>query len=200
MNKKILVAILLIVILIGLFVLTGCETKKESKDSSNNKSSSIEEASLQAKEIEVEGIKFKLDKEDSFGNSFKYKYSSSFKEDYLGTTRFYSLLNQDGNEIIEIRVNSSYTTPQQVLVEKESNYSNDNTANVKTENKVMNSKEWVYIEYTNTQKEKNYTNHEFYYNFGDEYCVIQFRIDSSVNDLNGINGLEQEFINNVSFN
>lgn len=199
MNKKILVAILLIVILIGLFVLTGCETKKESKDSSNNKSSSIEEASLQAKEIEVEGIKFRLDKEDSY-SGFKYKYSSSFKDDSSGTMRSYSLLNQEGNGIVEIRVNSSYTTPQQVLVEKESNYSNDNTANVKTENKEMNGKEWVYIEYTNTQKEKDYTNHEFYYNFGDEYCAIKFKIDSSVNDLNSVSVFEQEFINNVIFN
>ena len=194
MKKKILVVILLIAILGGLFVLTGCE---KNKVSDNNGNSSL---NTSGKEIEVNGVKFKLDKEDNYGSSFKYKYSSSFKEDYLGTTRFYFLEDSNENRMVEIRVNSSYTTPQQILAEKESNYSNDNTTDVKSENKMMNDREWTYIEYNNIQKDKNYTNHEYYYNFGDNYCVVRFIIDSSLNDLNGINELENEFIYNISFN
>ncbi len=200
MKKKFLIVVaLIVVLLIGLFILTGCGNKKESSNNISDNESNLnkkEESSSSSKDIVIEGVKYKFDKEDHFSNGFNYKYSSSFEIDVLGTTRFYSLLNSDKNKSVEIRVTTSSITPEQILSEKESNYSNDNTTNVKSENKTIDDIQWFYIEYNNTQKEKNYTNHEYYYKYNDEYCVIKFKIDSSIND---ISELEQEFINNVSF-
>ena len=64
---------------------------------------------------------------------------------------------------------------------------------------MINNIQWYYIEYnnTNSRNKKDYTNHEYYYKYNKYYCVIQFIIDRSIDD---ISELEQEFISNVSFN
>ena len=67
---------------------------------------------------------------------------------------------------------------------------------VKNEDKVFNDKKWSYIEYNNTSKGNNYKNHDYYYLYNKEYCIVKFIIDSSTND---ISELEKEFMNNISF-
>lgn len=187
MKKKILSVLF---IFIMCFTLIGCG--KTNNNSSNKK----EEIKSNEKEISVEGIKIKFDKEDKYTNGFKYKYSSSFKIDSLGTTRFYRLFNSDNKRIVEIRVTTSLESPESALAERKNNYYNDNTTDVKNEDKVFNDKKWSYIEYNNTSKGNNYKNHYYYYLYNKEYCIVKFIIDSSTND---ISELEKEFMNNISF-
>ena len=186
MKKKILLGLL---VLVGLFTITGCGS---SNSDSKNKNSSSD-----AKVITIDDNKIKLDKKDDYNGKIEYAYSSSFKLDSLGTTRFYSFVDKDDNELVQISVNTTYETPDRTISLLESNYYNNNTNDVKSENKTINDMDCVYIEYNNTTKDIDYENHEYYYLFDKEdknYFYIKIKAKGS---LNGYKELEEELVNNV---
>ena len=186
MKKKFLLSLL---ILIGLFIITGCGNSNKEGKTNNSESNS--------KVITVGDNKIQLDKKDDYSGKIEYAYSSSFQLDSLGTTRFYSLLDKNDNELVNISVNTTYEDPERVLLLLESNYYDNNTTNVKSINKTINDIECVYIEYNNTTKDIDYVNHEYYYLFDKEdknYFYIKLKSKSS---LEKFKELEEELVNSV---
>ena len=193
MNKKVLIIVALIAVLgIGLFVLTGCGNKNEVNTTSNANNNASD-----AKLITIGDYKIQLDKKDDYNGKVEYTYSSSFKLDNSGTTRFYSFVDKDDNELVQISVNTTYETPDRTISLLEKNYYNNNTNNVKSENKTINDMDCVYIEYNNTTKDIDYANHEYYYLFDKEdnnYFYLKIKAKGSLDEYKE---LEEELVNNV---
>jgi len=78
MKKKIVLGSLIVLILIaGLFILTGCGTEEEVKKNENNEqtTSAVVDETL----VKINDLEFHLDKETSF-KDVKYTVVSDFKE------------------------------------------------------------------------------------------------------------------------
>lgn len=193
MKKKIfLISLIILILIVGLFVLTGCENKNE-VNTTSNANNNVSDAKL----ITIGDNKIQLDKKDNYSGKVEYTYSSSFKLDNSGTTRFYSFVDKDDNELVQISVNTTYETPDRTISLLERNYYNNNTNNVKSENKTINDMDCVYIEYNNTTKDIDYVNHEYYYLFDKEdnnYFYIKIKAKGSLDEYKE---LEEEIVNNV---
>lgn len=191
MKKKILLGFLVIV---GLLTITGCG--KNSNNNSNAKSS---------KEYNINGISFKLDKEDTI-SKMKYKVSNSFDRRDGASTTVYNLYydeNKDKYDVSNLVFSISITAN---IMQSESNIeyainklnNNSSLKNISREQKKINDLTWEYITLDNYYDNNNsYKNHSYYYETydGKYYTtyIIQF------NKVDNMEEFENDFIKNIVF-
>lgn len=191
MKKKILLGFLVIVCLL---TITGCG--KNSNNNSNVKSS---------KEYNINGVSFKLDKEDSISN-MKYKVSKSFDTRAGASTTVYNLYydeNKDKYDVSNLVFSISITAD---IMQSESNIeyainklnNNSSLKNISREQKNINDLTWEYITLDNYYDNNNsYKNHSYYYETydGKYYTtyIIQF------NKVDNMEEFENDFIKNIVF-
>ena len=192
MKKKILLGFLAIV---GLLTITGCG-KNSNNNNSNAKSS---------KEYNINGISFKLDKEDTI-SKMKYKVSNSFDRRDGASTTVYNLYydeNKDKYDVSNLVFSISITAN---IMQSESNIeyainklnNNSSLKNISREQKKINDLTWEYITLDNYYDNNNsYKNHSYYYETydGKYYTtyIIQF------NKVDNMEEFENDFIKNIVF-
>ena len=102
MKKKVLsIALLLILLLVGLFILTGCGTEEEVKKNENNEqtTSAVVDETL----VKINDLEFHLDKETSF-KDVKYTVVSDFKEANFERYIQYNYYQKDNTNLLFFRI------------------------------------------------------------------------------------------------
>ena len=92
--KKIYIVLILV---FGLFIISGCENKKEEEIQKQD------EIKLADDEVELEGIKYKLDQDDS-SYTIKYKVASNFRKSTMINAVNYFSEKINDNEYFVIRI------------------------------------------------------------------------------------------------
>ena len=192
MKKKILFIILIILA----FVVTGCGTNNS--NSSNAKNS---------KEYKINGISFKLDKEDS-RDGIKYNYSSAFDSKHAASTTTYKLYYDKTKDKYDISNIAFYFYVTADIMQQESNLekdiakikNNSSLKNITREKKTINGITWEYLEcdnYYETGSDKHIKNHTYLYEVFDGKYYVTYTI--SLNKVENMEEFENDFLNNITF-
>ncbi|MBO4815853.1 MAG: hypothetical protein J5507_02760 [Clostridia bacterium] len=97
--KKIFLLVLVSIILIsGLFILTGCESKKEAEGNNEQPTPVVDETL-----VEINGLEFHLDKETSF-KDVKYTIVGDFKEANFDSYIQYYYYQEDSTNLLFFRI------------------------------------------------------------------------------------------------
>lgn len=191
MKKKIFLSLLLIV---AMLTITGCEKSNGSKSSNS-------------KEYTVDGISFKLDKDDS-RSGMKYKISKSFDGRSGSSTSTYYLYyddTKDKYDISNIALSISVTADiMQTESAIENNIAklniNSSLKNITRDKKTINDITWDYVtldNYYETGKDDHFKNHTYYYEKYDGKYYTTYTV--SFNKADNIGELESDFLNNITF-
>ena len=180
MEKKKILAILIILILtIGLLTLTGCADSKYDDSSNTNKASS-EEKKKESLEANVDDLTISLNYSGSF-NGISYKYPSKATTSNIGT---YSIMDyMNGSEFI-FRVAMYY------FENKTLNQAMEGSSTTSKGTKIINGKEWNVYE-GKSQDGKNLINYAYQHN-SDTYTII-FIYDKDISNFIDV------FMNTVNF-
>ena len=193
MKKKIFIIVLII---ISIFTITGCGIKNNNNSNTNN-----------SKEYIINGIKIKLDKEDS-RDGIKYKYSNSFARNYASSTTTYKLYYDEKKDKYDISNLAFYLNVTVDIMQTESAIekdilkikNNSSNKNITWEQKTINGITWEYItidRYYDNNENEHFKNHTYLYEVYDgkyykTYIVSFYKADN-------IEEFEKVFLKNIVF-
>ncbi len=180
MKKKIiLISLIAIVLIAGLFVLTGCGNKNNENTTSNIKNSSTEKNDVAY--VEIDNDKYKLQSKSELNELHYLENYVDFNTDRVGNTKMMSF-NYEGNFSFEVRINC----------EEEHSYDEVKATLSKYEEKTkeVNGITYTYYEYKNNLGD---TAHYYLYEYNNKtYSIIFFLGENPGN-------IEEVFMNNVRF-
>ena len=146
MKRIILISLILIALFIGLFVLTGCDSNNEEKNTTNNSSQTTEKIT---NEFSIGDTVIKFDKEATF-KDFSYKNAEGIEPDESQKAVFLEYVNKDiydGRFVFNIRL--AYTDDGTTLEESLKGYT--------AEKKKINGIDWSIVSIDNTTDNKETT-------------------------------------------
>ena len=184
------IVLLSLIVLIGVFVLTGCEN--------------ISKKTVDGKTYNINGISVKLDKSDE-RDGMKYKTSSSFEKDYKSTTTTYTSYidkNKDKHDLSNIKFRLDVTVDIMNLesrIEKEKKLitSKDNFKNVKQDQKVIDEITWDYFTFDNAYENTSFKEHLYLTERKMNNYYYVYKVYFSYAE--DIEEFEEAFMNNVKF-
>lgn len=192
MKNRIVIGTLLLVMLL---IITGCGANDKSNSTNNSK------------EYNIDGIKIKLDSEDTI-SGMKFKTSKSFDKRSGASATVYNLYYDDNKDkydssnlafSLSIKANIMQTESS---IENDINKLNTNSSlkNISREQKTINGITWEYItldNYYETGSDDYFKNHSYYYEkYDGKYYttyIIQF------NKVDNMEEFENDFIKNIVF-
>ncbi len=190
MKNKILLGLL---VLIGLFTISGCGISKNNNQGNNEKI------------YNVNGINIKLDKEDDRDN-IKYKMSSSFTRVYRTTMSTYTIYKDASkdkydlaNIVFRLDVNVDImNTESRIEKEKKLVKAKDNFKNIEQNQKTINGTIWEYFTFDNTNDAENIFKEHLYITekkVNNYYNVYKIYFSFA----NDIEEFEESFMNSIVF-